>query len=804
MPLGAWLHWSTEKHHRPPNALNFIDQLFVVIAGFVFPEAWPGLAVISLSSVATTVSAFGMLTGLISSVAVCSVMVGFLIVNHDPDLAYSIAGYAIASVVTIGAIGGIGRKEQRLAARQQNMLDTVDAVLWECGFRDHHYTYISRQAEKMLGYSLKQWYEPHFWYRNTHPDDIEIADIMPYIEAGRGGSHEFEYRMIRADGETIWVRDLVHIEIDDAGMVVGIRGVKIDITQRKHNELQLSRFGDIAQNIRTGLLVFSFDDPTDPSTMRIADANVAAGRIRGFDPASAAGKLASDLVPKSDERGLTKLIHRVFTTGETVVLERFPDREPDEGPVYAASAFRLPGNLVGFSFEDVTEQRRAELALRRQATLDPLTGLANRALLQEHLADVLTVASLENRQVALLLLDLNSFKEVNDSLGHMTGDRLLQEVGRRLTSLVRSGDTVARLGGDEFAMLVTSDVSVDSAHAISARISEALSEPFHVDGVTIQSNASIGIALYPMHGSDAESLVQHADVAMYVAKRAGHHSALYEPAHDQNSVGRLILIGELHNSTENDELVLYYQPKLDLNTGKMVGSEALIRWQHPTHGLIQPLEFVRLAEVSGFIKPMTRWVIDTAITQAKKWQRMGLGAEIAVNVSVRNLYEDDLVDWLEERLRYHDLPPSLLKVEITESEIMEDVALTKAVLTRIGAIGVGLSIDDFGTGYSSLSHLRQLPINEIKIDRTFVSSMLLSDNDAVIVQSMVNLAHNLGLEVVAEGVEDAQTQLALGAIGCDRAQGYYFSRPIPADALTRWAYEREFELADDVMLVAPI
>ncbi len=804
VPFSVWADRVTVRNRALPVGLFFFDQIGIVVAGMIFPNAWPGLVPLSLAAAALALFAYGERLGLLLLLGTSLAMSVIAFVTNQAGLLFGVIGYSIGACTLVGAVGGVGRRAQQVRRRHIDLLDSVAAIIWERGLDSDVYTFVSAQAEKMVGYSVVEWKTAGFFERTIHPDDHALADVVPDVLAGDFSNLEREYRMIAADGSVVWIRDLVQVELDNLGTPIGIRGVKVDITRRKRDEIQLTRFSDIVQNIRTGLLVFSFDDPLDLDSMRLVATNAAAARMRGFDFASAAGSLASGIVPNTRRSGLTELVHSVLISGQTVVMERFPVREPDDGPVYEVAAFPLPGDLVGFSFEDVTERRRAELALRRQATLDSLTGLANRSLIHEQIGKAVLMARLHSHPLALLLLDLNSFKEVNDSLGHMTGDLLLREVGNRLVGLVRKSDTVARLGGDEFAILLVNDGTAEAAQALSNRIAGALSEPFYLNGVTIKSQASIGIAVFPDHGHDAASLLQHADVAMYVAKRAGQGSALYEPAHDANSLRRLTLIGELHNSIDRNELVLYYQPKIDLATGKMAGVEALIRWQHSEHGLIMPLEFVGLAEVSGFIKPMTRWVIETGIQQAKDWQHMGLSTKVAVNVSVRNLYEPRLVEWIEERLRFHDLPPSLLQIEITESEIMGDVALTNDVLSRIGGLGVGLSIDDFGTGYSSLSHLRQLPIDEIKIDRSFVSNMLASENDSVIVQSMVNLAHNLGLEVVAEGVEDAQTKLALGAIGCDRAQGFYFSQPIPVDALTRWAFERQFDLNQTEILVPKV
>jgi diguanylate cyclase (GGDEF)-like protein len=386
-----------------------------------------------------------------------------------------------------------------------------------------------------------------------------------------------------------------------------------------------------------------------------------------------------------------------------------------------------------------------------------------------------------------MLMDLDQFKEVNDALGHDHGDRLLVETARRLQRVLREADTVARLGGDEFAVLLTRDADPDAALATAGRIRRSLEQPFQISGITLQTNGSIGVAVFPDHADDAETLAQRADVAMYAAKRSGGGVALYSPDHDQSSVRRLAILGELRAAIRSGQLVLHYQPKLDLRTGELAGCEALVRWQHPEFGLIPPGEFIELAEVSGVIQPLTRWVLETAVDQVAAWRAAGLELGVAVNLSVRNLYDNDLVVWTDGLLIDRGVNPAQLTLEITESELMSDPILAMEVLGKLKALGIATSIDDFGTGYSSLSYLKSLPIDELKIDRSFVGTMTRDDSDLTIVRSTIDLSHNLGLGVVAEGVEDEATMRQLADLGCDRMQGYHLSRPIPGDELAVWA-----------------
>jgi diguanylate cyclase len=428
---------------------------------------------------------------------------------------------------------------------------------------------------------------------------------------------------------------------------------------------------------------------------------------------------------------------------------------------------------------------RQAAASQHQALHDPLTGLPNRELFADRVEQAIRAADRGLRPAALLLLDLDRFKDVNDTLGHHHGDLLLGEVSARLTGALRGVDTVARLGGDEFAALLP-DATADGAAAVAQKLRAALHKPLTLDGVGLDLDASIGIAVYPDHGSDAAELLQHADVAMYAAKQAHAGFVVYDPAVDQHSPRRLALLGGLRRALERGELLLYYQPKADLHSGQVLGVEALVRWQHPVHGLLAPGEFIPLAERTGLIHPLTRWVLDAALRQAAEWRRAGQHLSIAVNVSTRSLLDREFPDQVADRLSAWEVPASSLVLEVTESAVMADPALALEILGRLHALGVGLAVDDFGTGYSSMAYLKALPVDELKVDRSFVGQMATSNSDAVIVRSTIDLGHNLGLHVVAEGVENQATWEELAALGCDTAQGYHLGRPMPADELEHW------------------
>jgi diguanylate cyclase (GGDEF)-like protein len=426
------------------------------------------------------------------------------------------------------------------------------------------------------------------------------------------------------------------------------------------------------------------------------------------------------------------------------------------------------------------------LERERQALHDSLTGLPNRKLLIQDARARIEAADDLNLGVGLYLLDLDRFKEINDTLGHQVGDALLQLVGQRLAAVARAGDTVARLGGDEFAILVTDVGHWEGAVEVAERVRAALAEPFRHDGMSFEIEASIGIALHPNHGHDFETLLQRADVAMYVAKERSTGVEVYSSETDRHSTIRLGMLAELRNALENDELELHFQPKADLRTGDVVGVEALLRWRHPERGMVPPDEFIPLAEQTGLMRAITQYVVDTALEQLSAWWRAGLRVQAAVNVCARDLYDRDFADFLRERLDHHDVPPRALMIEVTESVLMADPARAATTLLSLADVGVGVSLDDFGTGYSSLVHLKRLPVSEVKIDRSFVLRMDVNEDDAAIVRSIIDLASALGLRVVAEGVETQEAWDRLAVYGCDAAQGWYLAKAMPADIVTSW------------------
>ncbi len=443
---------------------------------------------------------------------------------------------------------------------------------------------------------------------------------------------------------------------------------------------------------------------------------------------------------------------------------------------------------AGAEIIDQTSDLRAQTAVleeraSHEATHDSLTDLPNRILLHDRLQQALSAAQRQKDKVGILIMDLDHFKEINDTLGHFNGDIILKQVATRLQGTIRDLDSVARLGGDEFAVLLPNITREQDALGVAKKIRQALKPSFQVSGLNLDVNASIGVALFPEHGNDLDTLMQRAEVAMYAAKKEKAGCLTYSRQLDQYSPKRLTLMSELRHAIEQQQLLVYYQPKIDIKTRKVIEFEALVRWPHPEHGLLSPDEFIPMAERTGLIKPLTSLVAEKALKQLAAWCREGYDLKVTINVSARVLLDPEFPDTLIGLLAAYRVDPGRLMLEITETTIMVDQDRAMEVLRRMKDVRVRLSIDDFGTGYSSLAYLKQLPVHELKIDKSFVMNMDHNHDDAVIVKIIIELGHQLGLEITAEGVESENILSRLEELGCDVAQGYLISKPLPADEL---------------------
>jgi diguanylate cyclase (GGDEF)-like protein/PAS domain S-box-containing protein len=635
----------------------------------------------------------------------------------------------------------------------------------------------------------------------VHPDDRQML-LESFTEAAASGgeSYESEFRIVLPTGEVRWRTAVATILTDADGTPSRIVGVGQDVTDRRVAEDTLAEARTRFQRMVEQLPLVTYVETFDAGSAVYISPQIE--ELAGYtaeewiaDP-NFFGKV---LHPDDRDRVLGEFVHTHMTgdmydgeyrliakDGRIVWVNDVAVRVRDEAgnPLYSQ------GYMV-----DVTARRAAEQALaesraqleqrmgeiEHQALHDALTGLPNRTLFHDRVEQSLRAARRAGGGVCVMLIDLDRFKEVNDTLGHLSGDALLREVAQRLQAPVRESDTVARLGGDEFGVLATGIATANDALVLAEKLSEALAAPIAVGGLALEVESSIGIALAPDHGSDVETLIRHADVSMYQSKRT-HSPAVYCPETDHHSRMRLTLVADLRRALEHKELVVYYQPQASAVTGAVRTMEALVRWEHPVHGLLSPDQFVPLAEQTGLIRPLTLYVLKAALGQCAAWRNAGFDVAVAVNITGRDLLDLRFPQQVADAIAQAGVAPEALELEITESTIMTDAARARSVLVQLSELGVRLAIDDFGSGHSSLGYLKRLPIDVLKIDRSFVMNMADGSDDAVIVRSTIELGHNLGLEVVAEGVETEPTRMRLAALGCDTIQGYLIGRPaLPED-----------------------
>jgi diguanylate cyclase (GGDEF)-like protein len=499
-----------------------------------------------------------------------------------------------------------------------------------------------------------------------------------------------------------------------------------------------------------------------------------------------------------DSRKTLRTYAPVAVTGDVGVVALFQDYAPiaraaattflPTAGVFEAVLLLLFGVLIPMLRRVTVRLRRQMEEIEHRALYDQLTGLPNRNLFRDRVEQSILTSRREMTSSTVMFLDIDHFKEINDTLGHAAGDALLQVVAERLRAEMRASDTLARLGGDEFAILC--DGPAPDACLVAERLHSALHGAVTVREFPLEITMSVGVATFPEHGDDADAVLRHADVAMYQAKETRAGTAVYDPEQDLNDEARLTLAGELRRAIHNEELVLHFQPKAELASGEIVGVEALVRWQHPERGFIPPNEFIPIAERTGLIKQLSRHVLAGALRQCSEWRDSGLDLHVAVNLTIPDLLDLELPDLIATLLQETGVRPDQLELEITETTILADPFRVRQVLERLNEMGLRLAIDDFGTGYSSLAYLKRLPVQTIKIDRSFVMDMCGNANDATIVRSTIDLGRNLGLEVVAEGVETQEAWGALRALGCTLAQGYLISRPLPADELAQLLADR--------------
>lgn len=638
---------------------------------------------------------------------------------------------------------------------------------------------------------------------HVHPED-RARFVDEHAAAIETGSISTEYRVLTSNGDVLWFHDEGVVVADAETGAASLVGFCIDVTKRKLIEEELragnAQFRAVTANVPGAVYRCEVGDRW---VIRFMSDYIE--QLVGY-PASdfidnSARTYGSVIWPADHQMVIDKVNEAIHKLSGYSIEYRLahangaPRWIAEHGRVVMDAEGRpqwLDGVILDISRAKHAERARdrAEKQLRHQATHDSLTGLPNRIMFHHAVEQAISEAAKSGRDLAVLMLDLDRFKEINDTLGHAAGDELLKQVASRLASVTRSSDVIARLGGDEFSILVP-DASSRDLEELARRVALSLEDPIVVEGLQLLIEVSIGVSCFPHDSRDAQELLQRADIAMYLAKSTNCGFARYDANLDWHEPTRLKLIGQLRGAIERRELVLYYQPQVVVKQGGVTAVEALVRWQHPERGLLSPDVFVPLAQETGLIKPLTHYVLNEALRQCRAWMDEGRPLRVAVNLAMRNLIDVAFPEEVRLLLDRWEVPPQLLELEITENAIVADTTRVQSILERLGSMGIRLSIDDFGTGYSSLAYLKRLPIDEIKIDRSFVMRMIDSSDDEVIVKSTIDLGRNLGLEVVAEGVESAEMLERLSVFGCDLAQGFYLSRPLPAAQLALWLDDAE-------------
>lgn len=650
-------------------------------------------------------------------------------------------------------------------------------------------SYVSPACERLTGYSPQELLtKPALLDAMIHPEDHGLWDEHDQCRRNSDEIISIEHRIVTKSGQVRWIQHVCGPVYDETGACLGIRGSNTDITRRVLMEQELResehRYFDLLENAND-LIQSTLPDG------KLLFANRAWREALGYAAEEIPGLHLRQIIhPDTLEHWMSsfqgilsgktqELIDAAFITkdGRKVLIEGSVNcRFQDGQPISTRGIFR-----------DVTARKAAEEKVRRLAYYDTLTNLPNRDLFRDRLERSLSRARRAQRTVAVAFLDLDRFKNINDSLGHAYGDLLLQEVACRLTVAVRETDTVSRFGGDEFVILMADMSSRNGATVAANKLLNAFTAPFVLDGVEVSTTTSIGLAVYPDSGEDADTLLKHADVAMYQAKNLGRNTfQFYSQDMNAQALKRLLLGNDLRHALEKDELFLLYQPQLDVASGRMIGVEALLRWRHATQGVIAPDQFIPVAEETGLIIPIGRWVLQAACRQFKLWLDQGcdLGS-LAVNLSPKQFKDAELAAHVTQALGTVELPPYYLELELTESMLMEHAGETRQILQQLRQIGVRLAIDDFGTGYSSLSYLKHFPINKLKIDKSFVAGLPDDRDDAAIAEAIVGLSRSLDLQVLAEGVETEAQRDCLERLQCHHMQGYYFSRPVEAQQITQ-------------------
>ena len=671
----------------------------------------------------------------------------------------------------------------------ETLLANLDGMVYRCR-DDQHWTMelISQGCYRLTGYQPDELLMNKSISYETITDPEDRTLVRDTINEALGAQRPFdiEYRIRHADGEIRWVWERGVGVKDSLGNLLGIEGIIQDITDRKQAFQALReaerRYRSLFDNAIEGIF------RTTPEGQYL-DANPALARIYGYETVADLARSLCDIRAQLyvDPERRTEFMRIIKARGLISGFESQVYRK-DGQIIWISENARAVTDEHGVvqhyegTVEDITERKLYEKRIEQQANYDTLTGLANRSLLNDRLQQSIMTAALYGTRLAVIFVDLDRFKYINDSLGHHVGDQLLCEMSRRLSSCVREGDTVSRLGGDEFVLLLNGLGDVDAVASLMERLLDEITLPWITQSGQFDVTSSIGIALYPDDGGDAQTLLKHADSAMYRAKELGRNNfQFFTEELNAMMTERLELETGLRRALERNQFCLYYQPRVDIRTGAITGAEALLRWRVSDQEMMQPGKFIPVAEETGLIVPIGEWALREACQQNLAWQQAGLSPlVVAVNVSLRQFQRDDFLQTVSSVLQQTGLAAAALELEVTESSVMHNAERLIDMLSNIRALGVHISVDDFGTGYSSLSYLKRFPVDRLKIDRSFVQDILVDKDSEAIVRTIIALGHNLGLKLVAEGVENAEQVAYLLANGCDELQGFYYGRPMPA------------------------
>jgi diguanylate cyclase (GGDEF)-like protein/PAS domain S-box-containing protein len=713
-------------------------------------------------------------------------------VHARADVMFDERGRARRMVGTIQDITERKRAEDELKASEQRfrrLVETTQVVPWTSDPEQQRFTYIGPQIEKIAGYPAQAWCAAGFWRSKLEADQRDAIIELCHAGLARGEDHELEYRFLAADGRWLWLRELVGVVTGPDGRRT-LQGFLLDVTQSRSAEAELRLAAQVFQSSGEAIVI------TDAQHC-ILTVNPAFSHITGYAPLDAMGKtpyaLSSSMRSAERERDLWAEVDRDgYWQGEVWDRRRSGEVFPKWLTISAVRDGQ--GRSVNYIeiFSDITERKEREERVRHLAHHDALTDLPNRALLNDRIAQAVSLAERNRTRVAVMFLDLDRFKTVNDSLGHSVGDKLLREVSSRLKSCMRASDTVSRLGGDEFVILMPNVTDSEDVAVTAGKVLDAVARPYNIDGHELVSTPSVGISVYPADGADVDTLLRNADAAMYHAKETGRNNyQFFTQDMNARALERLSLDRSLRRALERDELRLHYQPQYGIADGRIVGLEALIRWQHPEQGLVPPLVFIKFAEESGLILQIGDWVLREACRQNRAWQDAGLPPlPVSVNISALQFHQPDFVHSVARALAGSGLEARYLQLEVTESIIMHDAERVTESLERLKDMGLELAIDDFGTGYSSLSYLKRFPIDRLKIDRSFVQDVTADTDDEAIIGAIIALTRKLGLRTIAEGVETREQLKFLRDQGCDEVQGFLLSRPLaPPDCAASLARE---------------